>query len=88
LLWRKGAFRQQDWRRSVAPLFAALAMLALTGFGAERVDIGGHVFGFIAGVCAGLQLSRIDFAAIRQERQQQCGILALGLIAFAWVLAL
>ena len=88
LLWRKGAFRQQDWRRSVAPLFAALAMLALTGFGAERVDVGGHVFGFIAGVCAGLQLSRIDFAAIPQERQQQCGILALGLVAFAWVVAL
>lgn len=88
LLWRKGAFRQQDWRRSVAPLFAAIAMLAFTGFGSERVDIGGHVFGFVAGVCAGLQLSRIDFAQIPQARQQQSGILAMGLVAFSWILAL
>ena len=88
LLWRKGAFRQHDWRRSAAPLFAAIAMLAFTGFGSERVDVGGHVFGFIAGVCAGLGLSHIDFSAIRRERQQQCGIVAFGLVALSWVLAL
>ena len=88
LLWRKGAFRQRDWRRSAAPLFAAIAMLAFTGFGSERVDIGGHVFGFIAGVCAGLKLSHIDFLAISQERQQQSGILAFAIIALSWVLAL
>ena len=63
-------------------------MLAFTGFGSERVDIGGHVFGFIAGVCAGLKLSHIDFLAISQERQQQCGILAFAVIALSWVLAL
>ena len=88
LLWRKGAFRQQDWRRSVAPIFAAVAMLAFTGFGSERVDVGGHVFGFIAGVGAGWYLSRFDFAGISQERQQQAGQLALGLVALCWILAL
>ena len=88
LLWRKGAFRQQDWRRGVAPIFAAVAMLAFTGFGSERVDVGGHVFGFIAGVGAGWYLSRFDFAGISQERQQQAGQLALGLVALCWILAL
>lgn len=88
LLWRKGAFRQHDWRRSAAPLFAAIAMLAFTGFGSERVDIGGHVFGFVAGVCAGLGLSHIDFSTISRERQQQAGIVAIGLVALSWVLAL
>ena len=88
LLWRKGAFRQHDWRRSAAPLFAAIAMLAFTGFGSEGVDIGGHVFGFVAGVCAGLGLSHIDFSTISRERQQQAGIVAIGLVALSWVLAL
>jgi membrane associated rhomboid family serine protease len=88
LLWRKGAFRQQDWRRGVAPIFAAVAMLAFTGFGSERVDVGGHVFGFIAGVGAGWYLSRFDFAGISLERQQQAGLLALALVALCWILAL
>lgn len=88
LLWRKGAFRQQDWRRGVAPIFAAVAMLAFTGFGAERVDVGGHVFGFIAGVGAGWYLSRFDFTAISRARQQQAGQLAFALIALCWILAL
>ena len=63
-------------------------MLAFTGFGSERVDVGGHVFGFIAGVGAGGDLSRFDFAGISQERQQQAGQLALGLVALCWILAL
>jgi hypothetical protein len=63
-------------------------MLAFTGFGSERVDIGGHVFGFVAGVCAGLGLSHIDFSSISRERQQQAGIVAIGLVALSWVLAL
>ena len=88
LLWRKGAFRQQDWRRSVAPLFAAIAMLAFTGFGSDRVDVGGHVFGFFSGVCAGWYLAKIDFAAISAEKQQQAGIFVFGLVCFAWTLAL
>jgi hypothetical protein len=52
------------------------------------VDIGGHVFGFVAGVCAGLGLSHIDFSTISRERQQQAGIVAIGLVALSWVLAL
>lgn len=88
LLWRKGAFRTHDWRRSVAPLFAAITMLVFTGFGSERVDVGGHLAGFIFGVGAGLLLAPMDFSAVSVERQQQCGITAIGLIGFCWVLAL
>ena len=88
LLWRKGAFREQDWRRSVAPLFAALTMLVFTGFGSQRVDVGGHLAGFAFGVIAGLQLSRVNFANISAQRQQQSGILTIGIIAFCWILAL
>ena len=30
-VWRRGYYRAVDWRRSVAPVFAAIAMLAFTG---------------------------------------------------------
>ena len=88
LLWRKGAFREQDWRRNLAPIFAAVTMLVFTGFGSERVDVGGHLAGFAFGVIAGLQLSQVDFAAISVQRQQQSGILAVALVALCWILAL
>ena len=88
LLWRKGAFREQDWRRNLAPIFAAVTMLVFTGFGPERVDVGGHLAGFAFGVIAGLQLSRVDFAAISVQRQQQSGILAIAFIVLCWILAL
>jgi membrane associated rhomboid family serine protease len=88
LLWRKGAFREQDWRRNLAPIFAAVTMLVFTGFGSELVDVGGHLAGFAFGVIAGLQLSQVDFAAISVQRQQQSGILAVALVALCWILAL
>jgi hypothetical protein len=63
-------------------------MLVFTGFGSERVDVGGHLAGFAFGVIAGLQLSQVDFAAISVQRQQQSGILAVALVALCWILAL
>jgi hypothetical protein len=30
-VWRRGYYRTTDWRRSFAPIFAALALLAYTG---------------------------------------------------------
>jgi rhomboid protease GluP len=63
--------------------------LALLGAGNERVDVLGHLLGFVAGLCLGW-----GFAQTRKPLnhsialQSICGILALLLIGAAWWVAL
>jgi rhomboid protease GluP len=71
------------------PLFAGVCLLALLGAGNERVDVLGHLLGFVAGLCLGW-----GFAQTRKPLnhsialQSICGILALLLIGAAWWVAL
>jgi membrane associated rhomboid family serine protease len=88
VLWRRGAFKHQDWRRSLAPVFAAFCMLAYMGFGGERVDLGAHVFGFAFGALAGYFLAPLDFQAMGPDLQQKLGVAALAIILFSWSMAL
>jgi membrane associated rhomboid family serine protease len=88
VLWRRGAFQHQDWRRALAPVFAALCMLAYMGFGGERVDIGAHVFGFAFGALAGYFVAPLNFHSMGPALQQKLGIAALSIILFSWSIAL
>jgi rhomboid protease GluP len=64
-------------------------LLAYLGWGGERTDVGGHVAGFAAGTVLGLALGRYLGPLPRGPRAQGLyGLLACGLLALAWLLAL
>jgi membrane associated rhomboid family serine protease len=71
------------------PVIAAVALLAYTGAGGERTDIGAHIWGFAAGLGAGLLAARIPRSILAQGRVQWLAALAaVGAVALAWLLAL
>lgn len=89
-VWQRGYLRGWDWRRSFAPVFGGLAILAYTGFGGGDTDITAHVAGFGCGLLLGLlagwrwpgRLGHLGMAG-----QWLCGMLALGLLTMAWLRA-
>ncbi len=85
--WRRGFFRGRGWVRGFAPLFAAIALLAFTGFGSERVDVLGHLFGFAAGISMGLACAHMNLSRISVADQQRAGGFAVLLVATAWFFA-
>jgi hypothetical protein len=87
-VWRRGYYRTTDWRRSFAPMFAALALLAYTGFGGENTDIVAHVMGLATGLCCGFVAAGFDLRRIGPMGQWCAGAAALMLVAFAWRLAM
>lgn len=84
-----------DWVKSLAPLGAALALLAMLGMGGSEeeggrdanVDILAHVFGWLVGLGCGLWLRLARSGAPAASRQPRWALLALGLIGLAWGLA-
>lgn len=86
-VWRRGFLRSGDWRRNFAPLFAAIALLAYTGIGGERTDVLGHFLGFAAGALGGLLASSFDIRRLGKSGQWIAGVLALWLVAWAWLQA-
>jgi len=78
---------QVDWRRHLAPVAAALALLAFTGVEGENTDILAHVFGFSTGAVCGRLCARSDARRLGRRVQRVAGG-AAALIAFgAWSLA-
>jgi rhomboid protease GluP len=63
---RQPAGRIYRW----GPVIAAVALLAYTGAGGERTDIGAHIWGFAAGLGAGALAERIPAAAARRGAVQ------------------
>ncbi len=86
-VWRRGYYRTLDWRRSVAPLFAAIALLALTGIEGENVDIVAHIAGLSVGIACGAAVASFDVTRLGAACQLLCGAAALGTVASAWLLA-
>lgn len=71
------------------PVIAAVALLAYTGAGGERTDIGAHIWGFVAGLGAGLLAARLPPSVLARDRVQLvAGLAACGALATAWLLAL
>lgn len=86
-VWRRGYYRAVDWRRSLAPIFAAIALLAYTGVEGENIDVVAHLMGFAAGICCGIAAAGIDIRRIGIAGQLLCGSSAVSIIAIAWSLA-
>jgi membrane associated rhomboid family serine protease len=80
--WRGGLRR---W----APIGAGIMLLAFLGFGGERTAVSAHVAGFAVGVALGLALAHAGDRVPQGARAQRLyGLLAVGLFALAWLLAL
>jgi membrane associated rhomboid family serine protease len=73
------------WR----PLVAAVMLLALLGVGGDRIDVGGHVAGFAAGLLGGvlLYLARPSLPQ-GPTAQRAFGAAAIAVFAGAWGLAI
>ncbi len=88
--WRRGFLRHTPWKVRIAPVTAAICLLAFTGTGAgtgsDNVDVMAHLTGFLAGFGLGIWFA---FSALpRAEKTQQIvAILAAGFIVAAWVSA-
>jgi membrane associated rhomboid family serine protease len=86
--WRRGFFRGRGFKRGFAPIFGAIALLAFTGFGAENVDVLGHLFGFAAGIGMGLAVAHIKLETISLADQQRAGVAVFLILSTAWIFAL
>lgn len=86
-VWRRGYFRGRGWRRSFAPVFSAVALLAFTGMGGANTDVLAHVTGFGSGLAAGILVARFDLRRLGYSGQYISGASAILLIAMAWMLA-
>ena len=85
--WRGGYFANRDWRRSVAPLFAGLALLAFTGVGDENTDVVGHFLGFAAGAGLGIGAAWLDPRRLGRSGQHLSAYLLLVILVLSWYLA-
>jgi rhomboid protease GluP len=86
-VWRRGYYRAVDWRRSFAPIFATIALLAYTGIGDERTDVVAHVTGLTTGLGCGIVVAGFDVRRLGRIGQYCAGIAVVGLVALAWWLA-
>lgn len=87
--WAGRRRSMQGWIYRLGPVIAAVALLAYTGAGGERTDIGAHIWGFVAGLAAGLLAARIPQPVLARARVQGvAGLAALAAMTAAWLLAL
>jgi membrane associated rhomboid family serine protease len=88
--WRRGFLRDTPWRARIAPIVAALGLLAFTGTAGENTDLGAHLFGFVGGIGFGLALAR--FAPVKWLKsacaQRLCGTVAAVVLVVAWAVGL
>jgi rhomboid protease GluP len=97
LAWRRRAALIAGGLRRWTPMVAATLLLGYLGAEGERVDVLGHVAGFLAGVAGGAALgvggalrddTPLAHALDRPATQWACGAATLALLAGAWWLAL
>jgi membrane associated rhomboid family serine protease len=84
--WRRGFLRDTPWRARIAPVVAALGLLAFTGTAGENTDLGAHLFGFLAGFAGGVSIAAwLPSAWLKSARvQAACAVLAALVLAGAW----
>ena len=87
-VWRGQLMAQDRWSTRLGPIFGGLALLMFTGTGDARTDIGAHLMGFVFGFAAGMLLTRFGTTPAGPQVQKIAGSTALGIIVFAWFIAL
>lgn len=86
--WRRRLYPQDRWVYRLGPIIGAIALLAYTGSGDERTDVGAHLTGFISGGLLGLAFARLDTSKLAPARIQfSAGTIAAMLLGGSWYLA-
>ncbi len=70
--------------RALVPVFGGIALLGILGTG-ERVDLGAHLLGFVAGIGVGVLYGFFGAGRTDERTQWICASAASGIIVFAWV---
>jgi len=88
--WRRGFRHRTPWRVRIAPVTAAVFLLAFTGTGtgtgSDNVDVMAHLTGFGAGFAVGLWLAASQLPQ-GSKAQRVAASVAGGVILFAWLTA-
>ena len=87
-VWRGQLMAQDRWSTRFGPVVGGLALLMFTGTGDDNTDIGAHLMGFVCGFAAGMLLTVLGRSPAPAHVQRTSGLLAIGVIAMAWLLAL
>lgn len=88
-IWRHQTAPHERWARRLGPLVAGVALLAYTGIGGERTDVGAHLTGFLSGFVLGVVFALALARLPRGPRAQGVSAAAtIALLALAWRLAL
>ncbi len=81
--------KRPGWSRRLLPLPAGLGLLAMLGSGGGNTDLGAHLFGFAAGLPAGLTVGYLDLGRRFPSLPDRLFLAGtLGLVACCWLLAL
>ncbi len=86
-IWRKEGRPTTVWSRSWLPFVAALGALGFLGT-SPGSDLAGHALGFVAGLGLGLAAAVLPRRRLGEVWQVPLCVLPLGVIAWAWYLAL
>lgn len=87
-VWRGRLMKQDRWPYRIGPIVGGVALLAYTGTGDANTDVGAHLTGFACGFIAGMALTTVYRHVPLKNIQRACGLLALGIIAISWSMAL
>ncbi len=87
-VWRSRLMAQEKWAWRLGPIVGGLALLAYTGTGGPNTDVGAHLAGFVCGFVGGTFVSRLSRSPANDRLQMISGLLALGIVFIAWVIAL
>lgn len=88
-VWRRRGDFDERWPVRWAPIMAGVALLAYTGAGGERTDVGAHITGFVCGTGAGLAYGSMAQSIFGNPVVQWLSAaIAVALVSGAWVLAL
>jgi membrane associated rhomboid family serine protease len=86
--WRRGYLQQSSWKARIAPVTAAIGLLAFlgTGGGADggEVDIIAHLTGFVAGFGFGCGLAAVA-RPLSEQIQIVAALAATALLVGAWL---
>jgi membrane associated rhomboid family serine protease len=75
-------------RRAWLPIAAALALLAMLGTGAQRVDVWAHLFGLLVGGFLGILIAFVAPRPPALGIQWACGSAAIAVLIYCWTVAL
>ena len=87
-VWRRGYYRSGGLRRSLTPLFGAVALFSFAGIGDLRTDVVAHLTGLVSGMGLGFVAARFDPRRLGKSGQFICGGLAMASVIFCWMRAL